>query len=119
FHVTGVQTCALPILASTSGNMAARCIRSPWWRGYPPPRSWSAFAMAAKLRSQYVCGDCGAVHAQWLGQCTTCKQWNTLVEEVRDRVEERRGTPANLRNRDQRPVAIADISAEGGPRILL
>jgi len=75
--------------------------------------------MAAKLRSQYVCGDCGAVHAQWLGQCTTCKQWNTLVEEVRDRVEERRGTPANLRNRDQRPVAIADISAEGGPRILL
>ena len=34
------------------------------------------------------------VHAQWLGQCSTCKEWNTLVEEVRDRVEEKRGTPA-------------------------
>ncbi len=75
--------------------------------------------MAAKLRTQYVCRNCGAVHAQWMGQCSTCKEWNTLVEEVRDRVEERRGTPAHLRDRDQRPVAIAEISAEGGPRISL
>ena len=75
--------------------------------------------MAAKLRSQYVCKNCGAVHAQWLGQCSTCKEWNTLVEEVRDRVEEKRGTPASIRNRDQRPVAISDISAEDGPRITL
>ena len=75
--------------------------------------------MCAKLRSQYVCKNCGAVHAQWLGQCSTCKEWNTLVEEVRDRVEEKRGTPASIRNRDQRPVAISDISAEDGPRITL
>lgn len=73
----------------------------------------------AKVRSQFVCKHCGAVHAQWLGQCSNCKQWNTLVEEVRDRVEERRGTPASLRQRDQRPVAMAEISAEDGPRILL
>ena len=75
--------------------------------------------MAAKVRSQFVCGNCGTAYAQWMGQCGNCKQWNTLVEEVRDRVEERRGTPASLRQRDQRPVAMAEISAEDGPRILL
>lgn len=75
--------------------------------------------MAAKLRTQYVCRNCGAVHAQWMGQCSTCKEWNTLVEEVRDRVEERQGTPASIRNRDQHPISIADISAEDGPRIPL
>lgn len=73
----------------------------------------------AKVRSQFVCKHCGTAYAQWMGQCSNCKQWNTLVEEVRDRVEERRGTPASLRNRDQRPVSMAQISAEEGPRILL
>ncbi|MFZ1657927.1 MAG: DNA repair protein RadA, partial [Flavobacteriales bacterium] len=74
--------------------------------------------MSAKVRSQFVCQNCGAVHAQWLGQCGTCKEWNTLVEEVRDRVKER-GPLASLRQPEQRPVAIEDISAESGPRASL
>ncbi|MCC6839795.1 MAG: DNA repair protein RadA [Flavobacteriales bacterium] len=75
--------------------------------------------MAAKLRTRFVCRNCGAAHAQWLGQCGTCKEWNTLAEEVVDRVEERRGTPAGLRDQDQRPLPIAQIDAQGGPRIQL
>jgi DNA repair protein RadA/Sms len=74
--------------------------------------------MAAKVRSQFVCQNCGAAHAQWLGQCGTCKEWNTLVEEVRDRVKER-GPLASFRQPEQRPVAIEDISAESGPRASL
>ncbi|HRQ84049.1 MAG TPA: AAA family ATPase, partial [Flavobacteriales bacterium] len=73
--------------------------------------------MAAKLRTSWVCHHCGAEHAQWLGQCPVCKQWNTLVEEVRERPEQRRGIPSG--NREQRPVAIAEISAADGPRITL
>lgn len=75
--------------------------------------------MAAKVRSHYVCQNCGASHAQWLGQCSTCKEWNTLVEEVRDRVEEKRGTPERVKSRNPVPVALDDISAEDGPRIPL
>ncbi|MCB0810753.1 MAG: hypothetical protein KDB96_15860, partial [Flavobacteriales bacterium] len=26
----------------------------------------------AKVRTQYVCQQCGARHAQWLGQCGQC-----------------------------------------------
>ncbi len=31
-----------------------------------------------KTKSAYVCGDCGAEHSQWQGQCLTCGAWNTL-----------------------------------------
>ncbi|MCB0772888.1 MAG: DNA repair protein RadA [Flavobacteriales bacterium] len=70
--------------------------------------------MAAKVRTRYVCRNCGAEHAQWMGQCGTCKEWNTLVEEVRDRVKERGGVPAA--GQGSRPVPIADIRAGEGPR---
>ncbi|MCB0818420.1 MAG: AAA family ATPase, partial [Flavobacteriales bacterium] len=73
----------------------------------------------AKVRTQYVCQQCGARHAQWLGQCGQCKAWNTLVEELVDRAEERRGTPAGLRSKTPRPVAIGAIAAEEGPRVRL
>lgn len=32
----------------------------------------------AKLKTAYVCGDCGAEHAKWQGQCQACQEWNTL-----------------------------------------
>lgn len=32
----------------------------------------------AKVKTAYVCGDCGAEFAKWQGQCNTCSQWNTL-----------------------------------------
>jgi len=75
--------------------------------------------MAAKVRSQFVCQSCGSAFPQWLGQCPGCKQWNTLVEEVRDRVEEKRGTPSSVKSRNPKPVAIGDIPAQDGPRIPL
>src|SRR6187401_3253979 len=75
--------------------------------------------MAVKVCSLYVCQNCGASFPQWLGQCSSCKEWNTLVEEVRDRVEERSGLPRNMRDREPKPIAIADISADSGPRMQL
>ena len=35
-----------------------------------------------KVRSQFVCQQCGAVYAKWMGQCTNCQAWNSLVEQV-------------------------------------
>ncbi len=36
----------------------------------------------AKTKTVFYCQHCGAQHAQWLGQCSTCKSWNTIVEEI-------------------------------------
>lgn len=31
-----------------------------------------------KSRTVYVCGECGAEHVKWQGQCATCDAWNSL-----------------------------------------
>lgn len=36
----------------------------------------------AKVKTAFFCSSCGTQFSKWLGQCTACKQWNTIVEEV-------------------------------------
>lgn len=35
-----------------------------------------------KLRSSFVCQQCGYATPQWYGKCPSCGEWNTLVETV-------------------------------------
>ena len=35
-----------------------------------------------KSKSQFVCQQCGTVYAKWVGQCTNCRAWNSLVEQI-------------------------------------
>ncbi len=35
-----------------------------------------------KKKTVYVCSECGASFPTWSGKCSSCNQWNTLVEEV-------------------------------------
>lgn len=34
----------------------------------------------AKVKTQFVCTECGADSSKWQGQCGECKAWNTLKE---------------------------------------
>lgn len=36
----------------------------------------------AKVKTSYFCQNCGAQFAQWMGKCSSCNQWNTIVKEV-------------------------------------
>ncbi len=36
----------------------------------------------AKTKTQYVCQNCDTSFLKWSGQCGSCGEWNTLVEEV-------------------------------------
>lgn len=36
----------------------------------------------AKVKSVYICTECGATEPKWQGQCPSCNAWNTLVETV-------------------------------------
>ncbi len=37
-----------------------------------------------KLKTIYVCTNCGEVYHRWQGQCNSCKEWNTITEDVID-----------------------------------
>ena len=34
----------------------------------------------SKVKTAYVCQECGAEHAKWQGQCHTCGAWNSLSQ---------------------------------------
>lgn len=36
----------------------------------------------AKQKTIYICQNCGAESPKWTGQCFSCNQWNTFVEEI-------------------------------------
>lgn len=41
----------------------------------------------AKVKTTFFCQNCGTSFAKWQGQCTACKEWNTIAEEVIQKVE--------------------------------
>ncbi len=38
--------------------------------------------MARKNSTTFVCSNCGAMHSSWMGKCSSCGEWNTLVEQL-------------------------------------
>jgi len=66
----------------------------------------------AKVRKTFFCQNCGAEHAKWQGQCNSCREWNTIAEEIVQKVEKvawrTKTSPSNRRNT---PLRINEISA--------
>ena len=36
----------------------------------------------SKVKKAFFCQNCGYESVKWLGQCPSCNQWNTFVEEL-------------------------------------
>ena len=36
----------------------------------------------SKVKTTFVCNNCGSNFPKWQGQCTSCKSWNSISEEV-------------------------------------
>jgi len=69
--------------------------------------------MASKIKAQYRCSSCGAVHSKWSGQCADCHAWNTLEEEIQPSKTTHRRISFAAENNIQ---ILADISPEDVPR---
>lgn len=63
----------------------------------------------AKERLQYVCTDCGAKSAQWVGKCPTCKAWNTLEEQKTTSHTKRQHRYTETTVSKARPLASVDV----------
>ncbi|HSJ12331.1 MAG TPA: DNA repair protein RadA [Gillisia sp.] len=73
----------------------------------------------AKTRTTFFCQNCGAQHAKWQGQCSSCKEWNTLVEEVLQKPDEKDWKPTATREvkRTPVPLRINEIEVGNEPRL--
>ncbi|QJP33971.1 DNA repair protein RadA [Nonlabens sp. Ci31] len=76
----------------------------------------------AKVKTTWFCQNCGAQHSKWQGQCSTCKEWNTLVEEIVQK-ETKKSWESNVvdvplsRKRAPQPQLISKIDAAESPRM--
>ena len=73
----------------------------------------------AKAKTNYTCSDCGAISNKWMGQCTSCNQWNTMVETVADAApgNNRYSNPQHMSLAQTAPVlSLDDIDAIDVPR---
>ena len=49
----------------------------------------------AKILSRFFCKECGYETIKWLGQCPSCKRWNTMVEAPKELPEKNRAFSRN------------------------
>jgi DNA repair protein RadA/Sms len=77
----------------------------------------------AKLRTKYVCQQCGGEQSKWMGKCPDCGTWNTLEEVVETAptpAQQRRQTllgPSSSQQSAIGPVTLPDIKPLAQPRI--
>lgn len=65
----------------------------------------------AKVKTSYFCQNCGAQYAKWQGQCTSCREWNTIVEEVIQKEEKNTWKQGAAKSkRAVKPLKINEIS---------
>ena len=65
--------------------------------------------MSTKLKSIYVCSECGAESPKWLGKCPNCGEWNTLIEEIRGQETDTGKKNGTGSGKVFTPVTINDI----------
>ncbi|HET7522417.1 MAG TPA: DNA repair protein RadA [Bacillales bacterium] len=68
----------------------------------------------SKQKTKYICQECGYESAKWMGRCPGCQEWNTLAEEMVEKVSQTR----SVRRGGGKPQSIRDVQGEKEPRVL-
>ncbi|RXG18159.1 DNA repair protein RadA/Sms [Leeuwenhoekiella aestuarii] len=72
----------------------------------------------AKTKTTFFCQNCGAQFAKWQGQCTSCKEWNTIAEEVIQKAEKSSWkTEVPTSKRVAKPQRIREIDTTKDARL--
>ncbi len=66
----------------------------------------------AKVKTSFFCQNCGAQYAKWQGQCNSCKEWNTIAEEIIQKEEKSSWkTPTSEVKKAAKPLKIHQIDS--------
>ena len=66
----------------------------------------------SKIKTTFFCQNCGAQYARWQGQCNSCKEWNTIAEEIIQKEEKAAWkSPTTELKKAARPLKIHEIDA--------
>lgn len=72
----------------------------------------------AKLKTVFICQNCGAQSPKWVGRCPSCNEWNTFVEEVVKKDEQqKKWEKLSINNSNSQVFSIIDIATSNEIRI--
>jgi DNA repair protein RadA/Sms len=71
----------------------------------------------SKIKTSFFCQSCGTQHAQWQGQCNSCKQWNTLTEEVMEKPDKKNWKSEKKSSVVSKPLKIEEIEISSESRV--
>ena len=69
----------------------------------------------AKIKTSYICSECGFESPKWYGKCPSCGEWNTLNEELNS--QQTKNSFSNSFSTINQVLALDDICGENGERI--
>lgn len=64
----------------------------------------------AKIKSVYICSECGYESPKWYGKCPSCGEWNTMNEEIKDTSQVSASAARSHASAYVPPVHIREIS---------
>lgn len=70
-----------------------------------------------KVKTSFFCQSCGTQHAKWQGQCNSCKEWNTLSEEVIEKSVKKAWKSSQKNIQAVKPLKIDQIDIKQESRI--
>lgn len=74
----------------------------------------------AKIKTAFFCQNCGTQFAKWQGQCTSCKEWNTIVEELINTGHSSAPVSLGISSpKLAKPQRMTEVSTEDDKRLLL
>jgi DNA repair protein RadA/Sms len=72
----------------------------------------------AKVKSLYVCNNCGADSPKWVGKCPSCGEWNTFHEEIiRTDAAIKKPSASGFHAPKSKPVLLSEVDLTEEPRI--
>ncbi len=76
-------------------------------------------SITAKVKTTFFCQSCGSQYAKWQGQCSACKEWNTIVEELIQKAEKKdwRTSDSSVK-RVSKPLKINQIDSTQETRLI-
>lgn len=69
----------------------------------------------AKAKTVYTCQQCGAQSPKWVGRCSSCGNWNTLVEEIV--VKDRKNVVPSKTSSGNQAKKLNEVATEQAKRL--
>lgn len=68
--------------------------------------------MSSKIKTVFICSECGYESPKWYGKCPSCGEWNTMNEEIKSSIKNAAAEHIKTFSNYSKPDSINDISTE-------